>query len=229
MTRTPAFKFLLLLVLLSVTAGSGRRLRLALPQASAGAQQEREALYLPDNRALNLISFGYRNVLADVLWFNTVNYFGKHFRSDHRYTWLNHMCGLVTDLDRRQRHVYEFCSLMLAWEGGDPESAAKLLDKALVSESEYWRYYYLRGIIEAYFLKADERAQNDFRAGATKRGAPPFLARLAAKKLMDLNNPETAVSFLEELIAGASDPNQKQALIRQLNKTVKALQPKRTE
>ena len=62
------------------------------------------------------MALGWRNALADVLWFRTISYFGAHYRSDHTYPWLASMCDLVTDLDPRAEHVYRFAGVILPWE-----------------------------------------------------------------------------------------------------------------
>src|SRR5204863_759985 len=63
-----------------------------------------EILYVPNGTGLRFMSFGYTNILANLLWFNTINYFGKHYRADRNYKWLGHMCGLVTELDPHAIH-----------------------------------------------------------------------------------------------------------------------------
>ena len=214
-------RIILLTAALWITCVSYQNLDAAGELGSGGAQaQEREVLYLPNGAALELMSFGYRNVLANLLWFNTINYFGKHFRSDHSYTWLKHMCGLVSTLDPKAEHVYEFCGMMLAWEGADPQSAILLLNRAIAANPQSWRFYYLRGMNWALFFRDELRAQADFAQGAKQPAAPPFMARLAVKTLANLDRPETAVAFLKEMIGQASDLNQKAALTEHLRKTL---------
>lgn len=58
-----------------------------------------ELLYFPKGDKLSLVSLGFDNAVSNVLWFNTVSYFGKHYREDQRYHWLSHMCNVITDLD----------------------------------------------------------------------------------------------------------------------------------
>ena len=214
-------KPLMLLLVCIALAGAGQSRLAARRQAlRSAAASEQEVLYLPSGKGVQALSFGYPNVLADVLWFNAVSYFGKHYRSDQQYRWLSHMCNLITDLDGRAEHVYEFCSLMLAWELGKPEEAVGLLDKALRSEPDNWRYYYLRGINYAFFLGDPKRAREDFAAGAAKPEALPLLARLAAKQFA-LEDPMTALRFLENMIEQAQDETQRAALVQHHTKALR--------
>jgi hypothetical protein len=59
-----------------VTATSVRLQSLA-PDSSGTA----EVVYLPDARLLRPLVLGYDNVLANVLWFRTISYFGGTTRA----------------------------------------------------------------------------------------------------------------------------------------------------
>ncbi|MCB0328234.1 MAG: hypothetical protein KDD70_01185 [Bdellovibrionales bacterium] len=185
-------------------------------------EKVREVLYLPNGTALSVLSFGYQNVLADVLWFKTVSYFGKHYRGDKDYTWLKHMCTLITDLNPRAEEVFAFCGTMLSWEVEDPRGAHDLFTKAIHYNPQYWRYYYLRGFISMYFLENQQAAEEDFARAATLTDAPVFLARLAASK-MSLSDPVAAVAFLTNMLETTEDPNQRAALADKLKQAKRKL------
>ena len=131
--RATVIYIVLLSIFLIVTIGASNRLEQSI-ELSPEQVREAEVLYLPNGTALDFISFGYRNFLADVLWFQTVNYFGKHFRTDRNYEWLAKMCDLVTDLDPGAAHAYEFAALMLAWLSGVVLGILGLLSAAISLE-----------------------------------------------------------------------------------------------
>ena len=179
-----------------------------------------ESLYLPKKEAVEIISLGYKNFVSHIIWFNTISYFGKHYKTDARYTWLSHMCELVTSLNPKAVHVYNFCSTMLSWEGKSPEKSISLLSKGIEANPDKWEFYYLRGFNHMYFLKDNLSAQKDFQKGATLPDAPIFLTRLATKKMALLDKPEEAISFLSNMIRNSKDPNQKAALQFRLEQVV---------
>lgn len=187
------------------------------------ASLEQEVLYLPSGKGLGFLSFGYKNMLSDLLWFQTINYFGKHFKTDRNYTWLAHMCGLVTDLNPRAEHVFDFCGTMLAWEANAPQKANALLDKAISTNPQRWRYYYLRGFNSLYFLKDNTAAKRDFLLGSKQKDAPPFLLRLAVKKI-DTADPFSTQEFLIETLKETTDPTQRQVLIEKLKELHREVQ-----
>lgn len=168
-----------------------------------------EVLYLPKQEGVEFLAFGYKNILADILWFNTVNYFGKHYKSDHKYEWLNHMCNLVVSLDPQAQHVYEFCALMLAWEIKKPDLAVAILSRGIENNPDNWRFHYLRGINYSIFFRDDVKAQEDFVAAAKKPEVENFVVRLASKKIANINNPQESLRFLQQMIKNSKDPNQR--------------------
>ena len=175
-----------------------------------------EVLYLPNGLGLEFLSFGYRNTLAHTLWFNTISYFGKHYKKDRDYKWLNHMCNLVTDLNPRMPHVYDFCSLMLAWEANFPEDSIKILDKAITTYPQDWNFPYLRGMAYLIFLKNPEKAQEDFVRSSRQEGSHPVVKRLAAHNISLTDRKETAIEFLEEMIKNSKQESERSALKRKL-------------
>jgi hypothetical protein len=172
-----------------------------------------ELRYLPSGANLKALSLGYTNVLGNVLWFNAINYFGKHYHGDRNLKWLYHMCDMVAELDPRAHHVYEFCGAMLAWENNTPEQAVQILTTGVRNIPESWYLLYLRGFTQLYFLNNKQGAKDDFIAATKIEGSPIFVARLAASTLNDLEDPMIAVGFLEEMISRASDESAKRSLV----------------
>jgi tetratricopeptide (TPR) repeat protein len=177
---------------------------------------DKEMLYLPNGKGLKFISFGYSNTLSHYLWFNSISYFGKHYKLDRNYKWLQHMCNLVVDLNPKAAHVYEFCGMMLAWEANQADSSIEILSKAIINFPDSWKFLYLRGMTELLFKKNNENAKNDFVLASRKANAHPFVKRLAAKELATGDNPETAIQFLLETIANTKDDWERSVLIGKL-------------
>ena len=203
--------------LLAIVTSLPNLARLA-PEDALSANQDEEVLYLPNGQALQFISFGYQNALSQLLWFNTISYFGKHYQRDRNYRWLAHMCDLVTTLNPLADHTYLFCSTMLAWEASDPSTAIALLSKAISVNKTNWYWYYLRGFDSLFFLKDKVRAREDFTTASTLPGHPYFVTRLAARTVEELESTEAAVEFLRNMLEKTSDPSAHAALRGRLEK-----------
>ncbi len=183
-----------------------------------------EVLFLPRGPGVELLSLGYRNALADILWFNTVSYFGKHYRGDNNYRWLYHMCDLVTTLDPNHETAFVFGAFMLGWEAKLPEEGIQLLNKAISFHPTSWRYYYLRAFSHFLLNNNIEAAIADFTYGAKLPGAPAMMATIAAKKMLkSQENPEAAVEFLTEMIENTADPISKSLLQKRLDEILEKL------
>lgn len=214
--RVKKFGINLLAILLAVSATAVSYRQMVSTVEALQPSRVEEALYLPNGEGLEALSFGYRNVLANMLWFNSVNYFGKHFKSDRNYEWLSHMCGLVTRLDPRLRHVFEFCGLMLAWEARRPEEGAKVLSEGINHHPEYWKFPYLRGMIYLVFLRQPEKANADLVRAAKLPGAHTILITLAAKTLTGTDSFAAAKEFLRDAIKTATNDWERKVFLQRL-------------
>jgi hypothetical protein len=191
----------LLGVLLAVAAlvgiGCFANARLYGNQAEVQAQQE--PVYLPNVRFLRLAALGYDNALADVLWFRTINYFGKHFRGDRLYPWLARMCDLVTDLDPSAEHVYRFAGFVLPWEAQLPDEGIRLLQKGVTHFPDSWQLHFYLGFNLFYFKDDAEGALPHIRRAAELPGADPYVSRFGAMLYSQQYGTAMARDFLEEL------------------------------
>lgn len=212
----------LLLILLVVCSAA------AASEAKRGLRTEREEvrrtelppLYLPEAETVKLLTLGFNNFASDILWFQTVNYFGKQYTGSKDYRWLDHMCNLVVELDPRAEHVYEFCATLLAWVAKEPERSNAILQRAIKHHPQEWRYRYLHGFNHWYFLEDREKASAELVAASKLPGAPPFLASLGSRLLAETASPESAIAFLLELLKRTEDPTARAALEDRLKRAV---------
>jgi hypothetical protein len=213
LTLSPVLFIIAALLCAALSLANLKTLPKALPPE---VERKREIAYIPSGKGLELISFGYRNAVADILWLNTLSYFGKHFASDKNYDWLSHMCGLITRLNPKVFDPYYFCATMLGWEVNEPQKAIDILTSATEAHPDDWFFFYQRGFYRLYFLKDGEGAIKDFTEASHRPNAHPVAARLAAKKISDLDNPDTAIRFLLDTIRRTSDPDQRTAFEERL-------------
>ncbi|MFI5398837.1 MAG: tetratricopeptide repeat protein, partial [Candidatus Binatia bacterium] len=137
--------------------------------------------------------------LADVLWFRTISYFGRHYRSDRLYPWLAGMCNAVTDLDPAAEHVYRFGGLILLWEADFTDAGIALLEKGTQNIPASWELQYMLGF-GYYFFKDDlAAASRTLRAAALLPDAPEFVSSLAALTHAAREGTSRAIDFLTEV------------------------------
>lgn len=208
--------FLSIIFIAAVVTASSTRASLQKHIKVAPIARDLPPLYLPDAPYIKLVTLGFDNFASDLLWFRTVNYFGKQYRSKKDYRWLTHMCELVTALDPKKRDQYIFCANMIAWEVKDFEKSIELLTQALNYYPNDWYLLYLRGFNYWYFVNNREKAQEDL-VRASKHGAPPFVASIASRLLVEEKAAAVAIDFLESLIRQTADETARNALIEKLH------------
>lgn len=195
-----------------VVARADARLRHEAPVVDPAA----ELVYLPDARLLRPLVLGFDNVLADILWFRTINYFGQHYDSDRAYPWLARMCDLVTDLDPRAEHVYRFAGLILPWEAKEEDEGIRLLQKGVRALPESSILHFFLGIT-LYFFKDDyAAAAEELRLAAQLPNAPRGVAHMAAVLHARASGAETTIAFLREMYEQSDDPQLRRVIGRSL-------------
>lgn len=182
-------------------------------QQTALQQEDQAPLYLPEAKYVRLITLGFDNFFSDILWFNTINYFGKQYRAGRDYRWLDQMCEITSELDKKAFYLYEFCATMLSWMAKQPEASNEILSRGIEALPDYWRLRFLRGFNYWYFLNDQKKAAEDFRIAATYPEAPSFLPNLASRLVNQSAGPESAITFLDEMIRNAKDSAEREALI----------------
>ncbi len=175
---------------------------------------ETPPLYLPDAKTVRLATLGFNPFFSDVLWFSTVNYFGKQFRGNGDYRWLRQRCELVLELQPKAAERYEFCATLLSWVAKDVNGSNLILDRATAAYPDDWRYYYLRGFNRFYFQKDLAAGAEELKHAVALPNAPQMLASLASRLLSD--DPLAAVQFLQDSLKRTPDPSAKQALSERL-------------
>lgn len=199
MYGTGTFRIAVFALALAISATSTAALRAGLDRIEDATERTAEPIYLPRSELLRPLSLGYHNVLADILWFRAISYFGKHYRSDRTYPWLAHICDLVTDLDPRAEHVYRFAGLILPWEAGEVDAGIEILEKGVRAIPDSWGLAYYLGFTYFFFKDDRERAAAHLQRAARLPGAHPGVTNLATVVTTEASGPEMAIAFLRDL------------------------------
>ena len=179
------------------------------------APPEHAPLYLPQLSYVKLVSFGYDTILARLLWFSTINYFGKQVMAGKNIPWLAHMCRLEVGLDPMPTDPIEFCSVILPWMQKDPKTAEELLTIGIKHHPDYWRVHYMRGFVRWYFLENMKGAQEDMIAASKTSDAPAFVQGIASKMMASNQSAGVAKQFLGQMLDRTKDPVARKTLEEQ--------------
>lgn len=216
MTRPPLRLISFLLALGSCMVATGFA-GVQLQNRPRAREAESVPIYLPQARFLRPLSLGYHNVLANLLWFRTISYFGEHYRSDHTYPWLAYMCDLVTDLDPRADYVYRFAGMILTWEANRVDEGIRLLEKGTKALPNSWLLHYWLGFTHYFFKEGYDQAITHLRRAAELPGAHPSAAALAALLHQHQYGPATTMQFLQEMAKSADTDEVREVVRRQIH------------
>jgi tetratricopeptide (TPR) repeat protein len=154
-------------------------------QLSSAQGQREEVIFLPSEARISRFSGGYSGLLAALYWTRAVQYYGRH-RLAHakKFALLGPLLDITTNLDPHLLIAYRFGSLFLAGKppegAGDPQRAIYLLERGIVANPHYWRFWEDLGFIYYWDMKDYAHAARAFQAGSERPGALPWMRALAA-------------------------------------------------
>lgn len=180
-----------------------------------------EVLYIPSPKVVKRMSLGYSGVLADIYWTRVVQYFGeKHRAKAKQYLILAPLLEMTTTLDPKLLPAYQFGSVFLAQKppegAGDPEAAARLVEKGIHENPQAWRLYYDLGYIYWLELKDPAKAADAFERGSTIPGAHPWMRVMAAALAGHAGETETAIYMWTNILNSTEDKALKSNAINRL-------------
>jgi hypothetical protein len=122
------------------------------------AKADYEMLYFPNEKLIRHLTAGLDNVIADFMWYRTVQYTAKEFRSkESKFVWLEHMTGVVTTLDPHHLDGYRYGGLFLALIGAE-DLAVPILQEGFKNNPMSWELPYELHTI--YLLSAETDPAN---------------------------------------------------------------------
>ena len=169
-----------------------------------------EVLYIPSAKVVQRMTLGYSGLLADIYWTRVVQYFGnKHLAKAKQYLILEPLLDTATTLDPKLLPAYQFGSVFLAQKppegAGDPQAAARLVEKGIRENPEAWRLYYDLGYIYWLELKDPAKAADAFERGSRVSGARAWMRVMAAALAGHAGETETAIYMWTNILNSSDD------------------------
>ena len=136
-----------------------------------------ETLYLTSS-ALKKISFGYKEIVADIYWLRAIQYFGGKKIKEQDPDLLYKYFDILTDLDPQFVNAYRFGGTFLAepppYGLGDIEKGTKLFDKGRENNPNNFRIPLEEAFVYYLYAKDYERAAELFNEASEKPGLSPI-------------------------------------------------------
>lgn len=145
-----------------------------------------ELLYLPNEKLLNHLTCGMSSVVADILWLRCIQYTSKHFKGDHKFTWLAHMGNTITRLDPNFVDAYRYTGVFLAGLKADDMASAELMKRGFLENPDAWELPY--EIAMVYLLNRRDEP-----------GSAEMAARYLAMAVATERAPESVLAIAQGL------------------------------
>ena len=134
---------------------------------------------LPPGNTLKILSFGFRNLVADMLFIWSIQFYSSYHLTNS-YQYIEHVFNTITDLNPRYEEPYIVGSWIMALEVGDIKMAMRLLQKGSVNIPDNFIFDYELGFYAYKHLKDYALAEKYFARAASKPGAPSHVVRKRA-------------------------------------------------
>lgn len=169
-----------------------------------------ELLYIPSQSILKHLTAGMSNIVADLLWIETIQYtVAEYHNPERKFAWLDHMLNATVELDPYFQGVYRHGGMFLSSIGSD-DRALRLLQRGYANNPGGWEIPY--EIVKLYTLnRRDDPASPAHAAHWLRVMAPhhkyPQLYLNWARQIEQQNNlAGQSRAIWEDVIANATDP-----------------------
>lgn len=162
-------------------------------------QIENQALFVPKAQVLEQVSFGFENLVTDLVWLHTVQYIGGNARSSD-YPLLYAYLDNLTDLDP-QFYLPYFVAQVLLPEIEQNEHAILISEKGIRALPENWKIPAYLGYIYYYYLEDFEKGAEFYQRASEIPGALPSAKRMAINLTSKANKHLLALEMWLELYA----------------------------
>jgi hypothetical protein len=161
-------------------------------------------------------AFGFRNVMADVVWLQAVQVAGNRKLTPTEYDRLYVLLNVEADLDPKFEMPYLLGGLVLGESPQHGREALRVFERGKVTHPADWRFPFYMGFTH-YFSLGDAVAGGGAMAEAVRLpGSPAYLPGLASRMLSEAREPEVALSLLVPIVRQESDPARRAVLERRI-------------
>lgn len=160
--------------------------------------KRRTFVTLPPGKTIKILSFGYHNLAADLLFIWSIQFFSD-YHVTNMYDYLEHIYNVITDINPQYMEPYIVGSWIMALEAGDVNMAMRLLQKGAKQMPDEWIFDYECGFYASKNLKDYKLAERFFKKAAAKPTAPPHVKRQRAHMVYMLDNLEYAYNLWLEI------------------------------
>lgn len=170
------------------------------------SENRQEHLYFPSGRFLREATVGFREAVADYLWFRFIQYYGAFEKGNNDLRYFDILVDAVTRLDPQFVEAYHFASLV-AWSnlGSFPHSI-DLLKKGILHNPDVAKLPFQVGFTYYVFYKDYPRASFWFEAAAKCSDSTDREKRFAAFARHRAGDERVSLELWKNLLESTDNP-----------------------
>lgn len=175
---------------------------------------------LPPTLALEIMSVGNRELMAETIFFNTEFYFGEKVGWRNETPELRRLYDALdkaTDLDPYNMDCYYFAQGTLSWIKPAIPHLNRLLEKGLKHRTWDWYIPFFLAANYYFQLKKPAKAAGYLKLASRLNPKSALLATLTARMFYEGNETEAGIIYLKSMIPDTRNPLLRKKLIKRLN------------
>lgn len=195
--------------------------------------RDADLLYLPPPHHLAVMSLGYREAMADLVWVRAVVFAGDS-EGGANWSWIMKYLEAIFELSPQFRRPYEWGGVAFVYTGAEIDRemidrAVALYRRGLAAYPEDHELLFALGMLLTRDVQtipgydADEREAAkaegaDLIRKAAAFGAPPLVRQYAATLVDEFVSDQLAIQFLESQLLEADNEAYRRLLLRKLER-----------
>jgi len=220
-TKEKGFNTLFLTIMLILTCGLLMAFKIKTDNIQRNKIPGASVLYLPKAQYLKYATFGYDEILADLVYIWAVQYYSNYSIFD-RFQYLDHIFEVIAELDPNYVDPYDI-GAMIAIQGKDIAQAFNILDRGLEKNPDEWLFPFMAGHYAQRFIEDYKIAQYYYKKAMEIDGAPAQTRRLHANAVFMLKDYQTALKEWVEIHNTAEDKRTRKIASNHIYRTKAAI------
>ncbi len=185
--------------------------------------QREERLYFPSGKFLVQSAMGFREAVADYLWFRFIQYYGAFAKDQNDFRYFDILIDGITRLDPRFIEAYYFPSLVAISDFGDMEKSLDYLKRGILHNPDSARLSFQVGFIYYVFFHEYRRAAYWFNVASDCSDATDREKRFAAFALHRAGDERVSLALWEDLKKTTNNDHMRELAIKMINITKNTL------
>ena len=172
--------------------------------------------YLPLGPMVDVTTALLGPIGPDFIWLAAIQYYGEEKITGGTFEFLYDVFDVLTRVDFRFDHAYQFGSIVIAEEGMNPARAIKILRRGCIKNPSSWIPPFYIGFINYVHLKEFAKAGKFFEWASRYPDAPESSYRLSALAFKKAEIRKGSLLAWSRLYEATDNQNLKEAALRNI-------------